>query len=234
MKLVSSVFLLGILVLSPVASGETKAEVSCVEYMAKYGGPCLQGIPEVVYRAKPGVIPADHRVVMGFTLGSDDFGEAVQRFEPAKKWHSGDAVASEGKLCYSATAPMCTMTLVLARNSEMGSSIDEIRMMLGNIESREQCASAGWSADRLRTLNGLGPGLSQAQILERLGPPSNKIGAQMFWNWDEKKTLPPSDRMYENCLFNVVAEVVRGSGVSAFIINGRVEWLTISYGDFLC
>jgi hypothetical protein len=234
MRIGLTTVLLVILNIGGTALAATNGQQICDEYMAKFGGPCLDGIPTDVYRSKPGVLPEAHRSIFGFTLGADDFDEAIRRFGPAIQWHSGDAGASEDKLCYMASGPKDALTVVLARNAEMSTRIDEIRMMLGTIESADQCARANWPATKIRTTSGLRPGIARSQIVALLGPASNEIGDQMYWNWETTKTLAATDPMYPMCLVDGVSEATQGSGVTARIKNGRVEWLVIGYGDFVC
>lgn len=221
---------LALICCSELALADRSERRYCDEWMATDGGPCLEGIPTATHRSKAGVVPEVHRSVMDFVLGADDFREAVERIGPAEQWHSGDAATSETKVCYVTGG----LTLVLARNEEMSSRIDEIRMIDGTIEKAARCLHVSWPPDRISTRSGLRPGLTRPQLLTILGPPSNQADGQLYWNWVTRKSLPRNDPAYNMCLLDGQSISYQASGVVVRIEQGRVKWVIVSYGDFVC
>ena len=211
------------------AVADHSERLACDEWMAKYGGPCLEGIPMERYRPKTGVVPETHRSVMGFVLGADDFHEAAERIGPAAQWHSGDAASSETKVCYVTDG----LTLVMARNEEMSDRVDEFRMIEGTIDNDSQCLHVNWPPDRIKTQSGLRPGLTRLQLLTILGPPSNEVDGQLYWDWETEKPLPKNDPSYNMCLLDGQSIVNKASGVVARIEQDRVKWVIVSYWDFV-
>ncbi len=212
------------------AIADSYERATCDELMAKYGGPCLEGIPTQMFRSTTGVIPEAHRSIMGFVLGTDDFREATERFGPAAQWHSGDAASSETKVCFVADG----VTLVLARNEEMSSIVDEFRMIEGTIGETHKCLHVSWPLGRITSQSGLRPGLTRPQLLKILGPPSNEVDGQLYWNWEQRKSLAKNDPSYSMCLLDGQSISTKSSGVIARIEHGRVKWLSVSSGDFVC
>ena len=206
----------------------------CDDSMKVSGGPCLEGVPTNLDKAVQGVIPVPHRQVLGFTVGVDSFAIAKKIFGPAHEWHSGDAAASETKLCYIANSGNDVVTVVLAENDEMATNIDEIRMIRGRIDSGSKCETLRQPLADIHTASGLRAGMTERQLESILGRPTYPDAGLLFYTWEKNRELKAREPDYSSCLVDGRSIETLGSGVTARVIRGVVVWITIVYGDYVC
>jgi len=218
-----------------IASAEDAVDhAHCDEYIRKWGGPCLEGAAAESDKPFQGVLPKTHREVMGFTVGMGDFAEAKKAFGTANEWRSGDAAASETKLCYSSMDSRDSVTVVFARNNEMSSRIDEIRLIQGLIESNNECAQLRRTGNNVPTRSGLHVGMAEHELKGILGEPTYAAKGLLFYSWQKNRDLRPSDAHDSSCLVGDRSYETLGSGITVRVKNGVVAWVAISYGEYLC
>ena len=210
-----------------------RIEPSCEESIIAVGGPCLLGNAT----SRGGELPALSREILGFRLGRHSFEDAQRFFGPAQRWHTGDAAASEDKVCYVTQDREERTTLVLSANSEMsGGTVDGMTVIAGATGFAERCLSMGSRRPvEVRTSSGIHLGMSQAQMKVVLGPPTEVRGDYAFYTYCSHKHLHQTDSAYEQCRVGDRAGSSRCSGLTARFEGHRLKWVEFAYGsDYLC
>jgi hypothetical protein len=177
------------------------------------------------------------RQILGFRLGKHSFEVAQRLFGNASRWHSGDAAASEQKICFVAGVGAEEATLVLSANREMsGGQIGGMTLIGGRTSFSERCLSlATRNPKDLRTDSGIGIGMSSAELKRILGPPTEIRGDYVFYTYCSEKMLKPTDPGYANCKDGGHAIVSRCSGLLARFENDQLRWVEFGYAaDYGC
>lgn len=206
----------------PLIAGEP-VPPDCEERILAVGGPCLEGTAA----SESGALPRASRQILGFRLGKHSFEAAQVLFGNALRWHSGDAAASEQKLCFVARAGAEEATLVLSANSEMSrGQVDGMTLIGGRTDFSERCLSLATRNPRdLKTDSGISIGMSAAQLKRILGPPTEIRGDYVFYTYCSEKSLKPTDPGYANCKDGDHATVFRCSGLMARFENDKLRWV---------
>lgn len=208
-------------------------EAGCDERIVAVGGPCLDGTAA----SREGDLPLSSREILGFRLGEHSFDDARRLFGQAQRWHSGDAAASESKVCYLVRDSEEQATLVLSANSEMsGGAVDGMSLIAGSTRFAERCLSiASRRPSEVRTSSGIHLGMSLPQLKAVLGQPTEVRGSHVFYTYCSEKRLGPTDPAYEQCRVGDSSVVLRCSGLTARFENDRLEWVQFGYGsDYIC
>ncbi|THI85137.1 MAG: hypothetical protein CAF41_012950 [Nitrospira sp. CG24A] len=203
-----------------VAHAEGFQRPTCDDYIHKFGGPCLDGVDG---KSVTGTLPVASRTVMGFTMGDKTFDDANKILGDAQRWHTGDAAASEEKICYFSKKGSENVTLVLAQNSEMGSAIDDMRLIGGSVSFQNQCKELKAAPSAFRTASGIRIGMTEKELRVILGKPSGSKDGMLVYYWAESSENAPKDF----CIYNGKSMAARGSGIAARFINGRLDWINI-------
>lgn len=217
---------------SPVTAAEGNAP-GCDERIVAVGGPCLEGATT----SRTGDLPASSREVLGFRLGEHSFDDARRLFGNAQRWHSGDAAASEDKLCYVARDGEQQVTLVLSSNSEMSEgAIDGIAVIGGPTGFAGRCLSlVSRRPEELGTSSGIRLGMSLAQMTAILGQPTEVRGDYVFYVYCSDKKLERTDPAYQQCKVGDSSVASRCSGLTARFDDDRLRWVEFGYGtDYVC
>ena len=129
-----------------------------------------------------GRLQKQHRSINGCILGESSFSDANRLFGDAPIWHSGDAAASEHKACYVSESKKGKIVFILASNSEMsgGATVDELRLMLGNVDFSKQCKEISIKPEELKTESGIRLGTSFKDLKGILGEPSGVKNGLVF------------------------------------------------------
>ena len=112
---------------------------------------------------------------LGVTAGSrQTLNDVKKHLGQSGMWHTGDASASESKVCYRAEGDTGEVIVVFASNSEMSSpkgQVTSIRVYGKEVPfaAKKRCVLLRGFANELRTLDGLHLGATRAEI------------AQVFW-----------------------------------------------------
>lgn len=128
-------------------------------------------------------IPEAAVTFLGVTAGSTDtLKTVIGRLGVAKQWHTGDASASEWKICYKIGEGSDRVIIVFASNSEMSSpkgQVTDIRIYgpRSSFAAQHRCSAIA-DPGELRTANGVGLDASSQQIFEALWKrPASKRGS---------------------------------------------------------
>ncbi len=212
---------------SPLIAAETIAP-GCEERIVTSGGPCLDGTET----SQEGDLPTSSRRILGFRLGEHSFDDAQRVLGMALPWHSGDAAASEDKVCYVARDGEEVVTMVLSANSEMsGGQIDGMTLIAGPIGFAERCLlMTSRHPDEVRTESGIHLGMSMDQMKAVLGQPTEVRGEYVFYTYCREKTLTPTDPAFAQCKVGGNAVASRCSGLTARFQNDRLRWVELGYG----
>lgn len=204
-----------------VAHAQGFQRPTCDDYIHKFGGPCLDGVDG---KSVTGALPVASRTVMGFTMGDKTFDDAKNILGDAQRWHTGDAAASEEKICYFAKKGSENVTFVLAQNSEMGSAIDDMRLIGGSVLFQNQCKELKAAPSAFRTASGIRIGMTEKELRAILGKPSGSKDGMLVYGWTESSENAPKDFCLDD---NGKSMAARGSGITARFINGRLDWINI-------
>lgn len=228
------IFIILTLLITSLAFGDTDKYKElrlkqCDDEIKHVGGPCLDGAS----RSYKGNLPEQHRNINGFLLSGNSFKEAEQIFGEAPIWHSGDAAASEYKVCYISELKKQKIVLVVASNSEMtgGKMVDELRLIQGNVDFLNQCGTTLIKPENLRTKSGIYLGMPIKEFKKIMGEASGINDGLLFYVYCERKPYKLGDTW---CVENGKSIAERCSGISARFINGMLQWLTIGFGDYVC
>jgi hypothetical protein len=206
----------------------------CEERIVTVGGPCLDGTAT----SRGGELPVSSREILGFRLGEHSFEDAQRLFGKGRRWHSGDAAASEEKLCYVARDDEQQATLVLSANAEMSArgTIDGMTLIAGSTVFAARCPlMASRRPVEVKTSSGIHLGMSLPQMKAVLGPPTEVRGDYVFYTYCSEKNLTPSDPAYEQCKVGNSSVVSRCSGLTARFEDNRLRWVEFGYGtDYVC
>ncbi len=189
-----------------------------------------------IKNARPGSLAQKHRDIMGFVLGRDSFERAEKLFGDANVWHSGDASASEDKICYFTSNGEQQIIMVFASNSEMSmGAVDEVRFLKGNVAFINKCSKIKLSSKKLQTKSGLYVGMSVKKMKDILGRPTEEEKELIVYSYCDKKELKPDDPLYLDCKVDGKSTAQRCSGITAGVARGLVQWLVMWFGaGYVC
>jgi len=212
----------------------SEATNTCDQSMKVSWGPCLEGIPSDIFneRKKVGLMPANNAEILGFQVGKHDFPDAMKILGKANQWHTGDAAASEDKVCYISQDGN-PVVFILAANSEMSEGhVDEIRLLKDDGKSPNDCKRITAKSKDFRTKSGINLGMTEKALEAILGKPTFTDGELRFYSWQDSKELKSQDPDYSSCYkTDGKAIAFLTSFITARISNGILEWVTISSGS---
>jgi hypothetical protein len=198
--------------------------ISCDKYIYGVGGPCIEG----VRTSYNGTLDQKHCDINGFILGRDSFNEAVRIFGKAQKWHSGDAAASEDKICFRSQDQTKKVVIVFAANSEMSEDmVDSVRLIQGNVRFLSRCQETTIRPENIKTKSGIHVGMSIDEFGKIMGKPSESRDGLLLYVYC--KELKPGDPGYSKEM-----RCSRCSGIIARFVKGFLQWIKIGVGAGSC
>jgi len=132
-------------------------------------------------------IPEAALTVLGITAGSSQtLHDVTRRLGPAKSWHTGDASASESKVCYKVPSEAGDVVVVFASSGEMGGpkgQVNFIRLYAPGVPfaAKNRCERLARTTADLRLGIGLHLGATPDEVTAALWKrPMSRKGALHF------------------------------------------------------
>lgn len=189
---------------------------------------------------------------LGITPGESTLNDVTRAFGKAETWRTGDAAASETKICYRMSVVSEETTVVFASHSEMAGPpnyrVTSIRLYGPEIPFTENqnCINVRLDGKVLATSSGLKLGLAEQELLAKLGKPDRKSGEDRIYTSCVTEPMLPSDPNYaywsrkkgcfrdENGGWKGKPYYDVCSGVTVKLKNARTIYLEFGSNNFVC
>jgi len=189
---------------------------------------------------------------LGITPGESTFNDVTRAFGRAEARRTGDAGTSETNLCYRILEVSGETTIVFASHSEMAGppnfKVTSIRLYGPDIPFTENqdCTGIRFDGKVLSTSNGLKLGLTEQELLAKLGDPKRRSGDNLIYTSCVTEPMLPSDPNFaywsrkEGCFKDENGgwtgkpyyEVC--SGVTVKLKDARTIYLELGSNNFVC
>jgi hypothetical protein len=190
--------------------------------------------------------------MLGITPGESTFADVIRLYGGTKQWHSGDAAASETKMCFHFRTGGRDTFVVVASNSEMAGApnylVTDIRLYseAEPFPDSARCAAVSSAPGSFSTKGGVGLGIPVAELERILGKPHGKEGSRLVWSACKEVPLPVSHPKFnywskrEGCFkdehggwkgkpyYNVCSQL------SVAVKGGKTTYLELSSVDSIC
>jgi hypothetical protein len=164
--------------------------------------------------------------LLGIALGRANLASVRKTLGPAKVWSSGDAAASEGKVCYFTQEPQ-QVIIVFASNTEMAgppeNNVTEIQVIRSKqYANLSKCRPITATSAEVSTQSGLKLGLSEQDVRRILGTPARATDVK----WDYLKRFDeriPGPHGSEHLVVSLWVTLRFDSGSVQSLSIGRIE-----------